>query len=122
MPQISGTMLQVVFVFIYRSVMQCGMAHCALHSSAEGRREFKRSGMRLSSPARQVELFLGGTRSADAARPRGAGFLIESDRGEQLKDSLAQLSRLILLRPPSRQLPARSAARFPAAASGGRLA
>ena len=56
--------------------------------------------------------------------PRARGerfFLIESDRGEQLKDSLMPLSRLALLRPPS-QLPARSAARFPAAASGRMLA
>ena len=56
--------------------------------------------------------------------PRARGerfFLIESDRGEQLKDSLMPLSRLTLLRPPS-QLPAHSAARFPAAASGRMLA
>jgi hypothetical protein len=56
--------------------------------------------------------------------PRALGervFLIESDRGEQLKDSLKPLSHLTLLRPPS-QFPARSAARFPAAASGRMLA
>ncbi len=74
--------------------------------------------MRLSSPARS-SLW-----EASAQRmPRARGervFLIDSDRGEQLKDSLMQLSRLTPLRPPS-QLPARSA-RSPAAASGRRLA
>ena len=75
--------------------------------------------MRLSSPARS-SLW-----EASAERmPRARGeriLLIDSDRGEQLKDSLMQLSRLTPLRPPS-QLPARSAARSPAAASGRRLA
>ena len=74
----------------------------------------------MSSPARSS--FLGEAPAQRVPRTRGERFfLIESDRGEQLKDSLKPLSHLTLLRPPS-QFPARSAARFPAAASGRMLA
>ena len=74
----------------------------------------------MSSPARSS--FLGEAPAQRVPRARGERvFLIESDRGEQLKDSLKPISHLTLLRPPS-QFPARSAARFPAAASGRMLA
>ena len=74
----------------------------------------------MSSPARSS--FFGEAPAQRVPRARGERvFLTESDRGEQLKDSLKPLSHLTLLRPPS-QFPARSAARFPAAASGRMLA